>query len=83
MLPRNENDRLDAPPETRVPGEAASMRGMDSMKSLACPLCFSMPVATARTLAGLGDDRALFALLVPEDGHGQRPPPRNSHVAVG
>src|SRR4029453_13434070 len=47
-LPRNENERLETPPEIRTPGQRSLMIRVASMNALAYPLCSSIPVAMAR-----------------------------------
>ena len=48
LLPRNEKDRFDTPPETWQCGSSARMRFVASMKAIAYSLCSSIPVATAK-----------------------------------
>ena len=50
LLPRNENDRFDTPPEIFAPGQVCLMVRVASMKLTANRSCSSMPVATARML---------------------------------
>ncbi len=47
-FPRNENDRLDTPPETFTPGQRRLISLVPSMNAFAKSLCSSMPVAIAR-----------------------------------
>ena len=49
-LPRNENDRLEIPPDTSDPGHRRLISAMASMVAFANSSCSSMPVATGRTL---------------------------------
>ena len=48
LLPRNENDTFEIPPEMCTPGRFSLIQAQASMKSIPYVACSSIPVASAK-----------------------------------